>query len=132
MLEARARAIEAHATGELPAQVRRVLRRQLLSGGTSMQQVATALTMHRRTLDRKLQAYGVGFQSLCDEVRHEVARQLLCDTAMPIAAVAQSLRYADASVFTRAFRRWSGTTPTQWRESSRATALPRLLSGIRL
>ena len=119
VLEARVHAIESQATGELPAQVRRVLRRQLLSGGTSMQQVATTLAMHRRTLDRKLQPYGLGFQSLCDEVRHELACQLLSDTAMPIAAVGQSLRYADASVFTRAFRRWSGMTPTQWRASSR-------------
>ncbi len=118
ILEAQARAIEARTTGELPAQVRRVLRRQMLSGSTSMHQVAAELAMHRRTLDRKLQPYGVGFQSLCDEVRHEVARQLLSDTSMPLIAIAQSLHFADASVFTRAFRRWSGTTPSQWRASS--------------
>ncbi len=118
VLEAQARAIEAQATGELPAQVWRVLRRQLLSGGTSMHRVAAELQMHRRTLDRKLQTHGIGFRSLCDEVRFEVARQLLSDTAMPIIAIAHSLHFADASVFTRAFRRWSGTTPTQWRASS--------------
>ncbi len=114
-LEAQARASEAEATGDLPAQVRRVLRRQLLSGGTSMHQVAAELAMHRRTLDRKLQPYGVSFQALGDEVRHEVARQLLSDTAMPITAIAQSLHFADASVFSRAFRRWSGVTPSRWR-----------------
>ena len=114
-LEARARDVEAQATGDLPAQVRRVLRRQLLSGGTSMDQVAAELAMHRRTLDRKLQPYGVGFQALGDEVRHEVARQLLNDTSMPIIAIAQSLHFADASVFSRAFRRWSGVAPSRWR-----------------
>ncbi len=119
-LEAQARAIEAQATGELPAQVRRVLRRQLLSGGTSMHQVAAELAMHRRTLDRRLQPCGVGFQALCDEVRHEVARQLLSDTSMPIIAIAQSLHFADASVLTRAFRRWSGMTPSRWRAVSRS------------
>ena len=118
-LVARARAIEAQATGELPAQVRRVLRRQLLSAGTSMRQVAEELAMHRRTLDRKLQLQGIGFQSLVDEVRYEVAGQLLRDTEMPIIAIAQSLHFADASVLTRAFRRWSGMTPSHWRVRSR-------------
>lgn len=120
LLEARARAIEAQATGELPAQVRRVLRRQLLSGGTSMRQVAAELAMHRRTLDRRLQLLGVKFQAMSDEVRYEVARQLLSDTAMPIIAIAQSLHFADASVLTRAFRRWSGMTPSRWRAMSRS------------
>ncbi len=118
-LEARARSIEARSTGELPAQVRRVLRRQLLSGGTSMQQVATELAMHRRTLDRKLRPHGVHFQALGDEVRYDVARQLLSDTEMPLVAIAQSLHFADASVFTRAFRRWSGMPPSRWRAASR-------------
>jgi AraC-like DNA-binding protein len=117
-LEAKARAIEAQATGELPAQVRRVLRRQLLSSGTSMHRVAAELAMHRRTLDRKLQQHGIGFQALGDEVRYEVARQLLSDTAMPLIAISQSLHFADASVFTRAFRRWSGMTPSRWRAVS--------------
>ena len=118
VLEAQARAIEVRATGELPAQVRRVLRRQLLSSSASMHRVAAELQMHRRTLDRKLQTHGIGFRSLRDEVRFDVARQLLSDTAMPIIAIAHSLHFADASAFTRAFRRWSGTTPTQWRASS--------------
>jgi AraC-like DNA-binding protein len=118
-LEAQARTIEAQSTGELPAQVRRVLRRQLLSGGTSMQQVATELAMHRRTLDRKLRPHGVHFQALGDEVRYDVARQLLSDTEMPLVAIAQSLHFADASVFTRAFRRWSGMPPSRWRAASR-------------
>lgn len=117
-LEALARNIEAQATGELPAQVRRVLRRQMLSGGTSMHKVAAELAMHRRTLDRKLQPYAVGFRALYDEVRHEVARQLLSDTSMPVLAIAQSLNFADASVFTRAFRRWSGMAPSRWRAAS--------------
>jgi AraC-like DNA-binding protein len=121
-LVARARATEAHAAGDLSAQVRRVLRRQLLSAGTSMQQVAEELAMHRRTLDRKLQLQGIGFQALADEVRYDVARQLLSDTDMPIVAIAQSLHFADASVLTRAFRRWSGVTPSHWRARSRSSA----------
>ena len=114
-LETQARAIEAQATGDLPAQVRRILRRQLLSGRASMHHVAAELTMHRRTLDRKLKQHAISFQVLVDEVRYEVARQLLGDTVMPMIAIAHSLQFADASAFTRAFRRWSGMPPTRWR-----------------
>lgn len=123
ILEAKARALEAGETGDLLAQVRRVVRRQLLTGGCSMHAVAAELGMHRRTLDRHLHRHGVGFKALSDEVRHEVARQLLADTAMPVIAIAQSLHYAGPSAFTRAFRRWSGITPTHWRESARRPSL---------
>jgi AraC-like DNA-binding protein len=119
ILQAKARALEAAETGDLIAQVRRVVRRQLLSGSCSMQSVAAELGMHRRTLDRRLQAFELAFKTLSDEIRYEVSRQLLADTAMPVIAIAQSLHYADPSAFTRAFRRWSGVTPTQWRESAR-------------
>lgn len=84
-----------------------------------MQSVAAELGMHRRTLGRHLQRFGVAFKVLSDEIRFEVSRQLLADTAMPIIAIAQSLHYADPSAFTHAFRRWSGTTPTRWREAAR-------------
>ena len=114
-LEAQARAIEAQATGDLPAQVRRMLRRQLLSGHSSMHQVAAELGMHRRTLDRNLKPHAISYQALVDEVRYAVARQLLRDTAMPMITIALSLQFAEASAFTRAFRRWSGMPPTQWR-----------------
>lgn len=122
LLEAKARALEASETGNLVAQVRRVVRRQLLAGTCSMQSVATELGMHRRTLDRQLQRFGVTFKALSDEIRYVVSRQLLADTSMPVIAIAQSLHYADPSAFTHAFRRWSGTTPTRWRESARRSA----------
>ena len=119
-LEAEVRSLEAAETGDLVAQVRRVVRRQLLAGRCSMETVAAELGMHRRTLDRHLQPFGIAFKALGDEIRHEVSCQLLADTAMPINAIAQCLHYADASAFTHAFRRWLETTPTQWRESARS------------
>jgi len=44
-----------------------------------------------------------------------LGRQMLEDSAMQVSEIAASLDYADASAFTRAFRRWSGTTPALWR-----------------
>ena len=109
-----ARDMEARSTGNLLAQIRRNLRRQVLRGSPSREKVAEELAIHRRTLDRRLDEHQVAFRSLVDEVRYEVSRQLL-DTHLPITAIAQSLRYANPANFTRAFRRWSGATPLQWR-----------------
>jgi len=120
-LEAQARATEAQSAGELPAQVRQVLRRQLLRGSTSMQRVAAELAMHRRTLDRRLKRQGLSFKALGDELRFELARQLL-STTMPIVEVAHSLHYANAGAFSTAFRRWSGWSPSQWRSMASARA----------
>ena len=71
--------------------------------------------MHSRTLSRRLHASGTSFQELVDEGRFEIARQTLEDSVMPVRQIAAMLDYADASAFTRAFRRWSDTTPAQWR-----------------
>jgi AraC-like DNA-binding protein len=72
--------------------------------------------MHGRTLSRRLRAYGTSFRELADEVRFEIARQMLENTELEVAEIAITLDYADASAFTRAFRRWSDTTPARWRE----------------
>jgi len=55
------------------------------------------------------------FQRLLDDTREEIARQLLCDTDIPVARVATALGYGDATVFTRAFARWTGHTPSVFR-----------------
>ena len=75
--------------------------------------------MHRRTLSRRLNASGTSFQRLVDEGRFEIARQMLENTDGEIKQIAVILEYADASAFARAFRRWSGITPSQWRAGER-------------
>jgi AraC-like DNA-binding protein len=92
-----------------------VLRTALVTGHAKSDQVAALFSMHCRTLNRRLNAFGTGFQKLVDEGRFEIARQMLEDSATEVAQIAGLLDYADASAFTRAFRRWSGTTPARWR-----------------
>jgi AraC-like DNA-binding protein len=77
--------------------------------------LADLLAMHRRTLNRRLGAEGTRFRTVVNEVRFEIARQLLADTGLSFGQVAAALDYSEASAFTRAFRRWSGQTPTAWR-----------------
>jgi len=98
--------------------LRRTLRILLLAEAASGDKVARLLSMHRRTLNRRLKAEGTTFQDLLDEVRFEAACQLLDTARIPITDIAVSLGYAETSAFSRAFRRWSGTTPAQRRRKS--------------
>ncbi len=75
-----------------------------------------------RTLRRQLVAKGTSFRNLANEARYEIARQLLTDTGMAITEIAGVLEYADASAFTRAFRRWTNVSPAAWRAQARAGA----------
>ena len=104
---------------DFPAQLRSVLRTALVTGRGGVGQVAEVFSMHRRTMCRRLNGFGTSFQALADECRFEIARQLLGNSAMAVTEIAALLDYADASAFTRAFRRWSGTTPAQWRNTRR-------------
>ena len=73
--------------------------------------------MHSRTMNRRLSEFGVGFQQLVDESRFEFAQQLMEDSSLDLARISAMLGYAAPGVFTRAFLRWSGMTPVEWRGS---------------
>ena len=98
--------------------VYRTLRVKLLTGDCSGDSVASALSMHRRTLNRRLKDEGTTFQRCLDQVRFEVACQLLATSHIALDDIAAALGYASVSPFMRTFRRWSGTTPAQWRHRS--------------
>ncbi len=116
---ARIAAIESMGGVGIVDQVRRVLCNLLLRGEASMDDVAQIFAVHRRTMNRRLRENGATFRQLLDEVRRQRARQLLRDSDLPILTIAETLGYTDAPAFTRAFRRWSGTTPTDWRAARR-------------
>lgn len=118
ILEARVDTLEAQGNGDVVEQLRRVLRTLLVSGSGSAEQVAQLFSMHRRTLNRRLKARETTFHALVEQTRFEIARHYLEVTRLPIVEIASTLDYADAAAFTRAFRRWSGTTPAAWRMST--------------
>jgi AraC-like DNA-binding protein len=78
--------------------------------------IAALFSMHERTLARRLDAFGTGLRDLLNEARHDAARQMLEGMSLDVGQIAELLGYSRASVFTRAFRMWSGTTPTAWRK----------------
>jgi AraC-like DNA-binding protein len=102
---------------EFPEQVRNVLRSTLMTGHCSEGHIAELFSMNSHTLSRRLEAFGTGFHELVDECRFEIARQMLENTSLSVGHIGTSLGYSRSSSFIRAFRRWSGTTPAQWRET---------------
>lgn len=113
--EKEAREQHNHRDASIAAGVRGLLRKSLLAHTCTLADVARQLCIHERTLNRKLHSEDTSFRQELDAVRQEMARQLLVDSAMPIARVAMALNYADVSAFSRAFKRWTGFTPAQWR-----------------
>lgn len=85
-------------------------------GFPDLDSVATGLGMSGRTLKRKLHERGYRFRSLLDDARLREARRLLMNPEIEIGQIAELLGYSDAAGFNRAFRRWSGETPSQARE----------------
>jgi AraC-like DNA-binding protein len=90
----------------------------LLTGGDdapSLQAVADRLGTSVRTLQRRLQAAGTTYADVVQETRCAAARQLLRDRGRRICEVARALGYADPAHFTRAFQRWTGLSPRDFR-----------------
>ncbi len=77
--------------------------------------IAARLNMSTATLQRRLKSEDRSFQQLKDEFRENRARQLLADAAS-VEQVAEQLGYSDASNFAKAFKSWTGTTPSQFRQ----------------
>jgi AraC-like DNA-binding protein len=82
-----------------------------------LEQVASRLHMSGRTLKRKLGEHGFGFRALLDEKRHRDAMRMLADPDIDIQRIAAALGYQDPPSFTRAFRRWTGATPSAVRQA---------------
>jgi len=89
--------------------------RQLTSGTPAAPQVAHALGLSQRTLQRRLAALDLTFQGVVDETRHELARRYLDDPGKSVTEVTFLLGFSEQSAFTRAFRRWSGMAPSAYR-----------------
>lgn len=85
-------------------------------GYPDLADVASMLCLSPRTLKRHLQQAGRSFQNLLDEARHRDAMRLLQDAALDIQSISTLLGYDNPPSFTRAFKRWTGTTPSQARE----------------
>lgn len=88
-----------------------------LPGGSDVAEVARAMHMSGRTLQRRLEQEGTTFSEVLDRARLDVARRALAAPATTLSDVAIQLGFSDLATFTRAFKRWTGMPPGQWRRS---------------
>jgi AraC-like DNA-binding protein len=71
--------------------------------------------MSRRTLQRRLADRGTSYAGVLDGTRRDLAVRYLRDPALQISEVAYLLGFGEAGSFNRAFKRWTGQTPTDFR-----------------
>lgn len=105
---------------EIPVQalVEREISRSLSAGVPRMADVARRLAMSERTLHRRLAERDLSFKSLVADTRRHVAANLLRKSSYPLTEVAFLTGFSEQSAFNRAFKRWTGHTPTAFRKAA--------------
>jgi AraC-like DNA-binding protein len=91
--------------------------RQDLRQVPTLSMVAKQLHLSERTLRRRLSDNGVSYQALLDDVRKNRAIEVLASSSMSVEQVALEVGFSDAHNFRRAFKRWTGSAPSELRES---------------
>jgi AraC-like DNA-binding protein len=118
ILESHARLLAARlpTSTELVDRVRAALHDAMLAGDPTLAEVARRLDVAPRTLQRKLADGDTSVAALLEELREGTARRWLADPTVSIAEVAFGLGFAEVSAFHKAFVRWTGVTPGQFRK----------------
>ncbi|MBH1988037.1 MAG: AraC family transcriptional regulator [Burkholderiales bacterium] len=126
LMEAQVDAALAHLpdTGDLLDLTRRVVRQLARHGVPELEQVAAELRLSPRAFYRRLAERGCQFRQLRDDALRELAEAHLGDPRLTLADVSELLGYTEQSAFSRAFKRWSGTSPLKWRQDHGARVKP--------
>lgn len=103
----------------LPLRLRRLLMRYY-GAFPSLESAASDLGMSGRTLRRKLAEEGTTYQRELDEVRQKLAKEYFQRGGESVTELAMMLGFADSSAFAKAFRRWTGVSPTEFLDTQRA------------
>ena len=103
--------------GDIIARLQAVLMDQLPSGHISDDSVADALHMSVRTMHRKLAEVNNNFRTVLVEMRHNLAEQYILDNSLTLTEISLLLGFSEPSSFSRAFKNWTGTTPSEVRQS---------------
>lgn len=102
--------------GGLALKLRGALRGEAFSEWPDFDTLAARLKMSPATLRRQLREEGQSFRAIKDELRNARAQELLRGTDLPVAEIAARTGYAEASAFYRAFVKWTGTSPGDFRK----------------
>lgn len=104
----------------LVADLRRTLMVRLAQGDADIESVARSMATSVRSLQRRLASSGTTYQELLDSTRREAAGRYLADRALSISEVGYLLGYSEPAAFHRAFKRWHGSTPQEFRLAHRS------------
>ena len=99
--------------------LRRLLHSRLHGELPSLEQVARELALTPQTLSRRLREEGHSFQALKDDVRRDAAITLLQRPDLTLVDVAAGVGFSEASAFHRAFKKWTGVAPGEYRQRER-------------
>lgn len=100
---------------EVSARVARLVAAELQGGDPSLARVARRMAMSQRTLQRRLDQEGTTFAEVLDRTRRHVAEAYVKEGGLALTEVAYLLGFSEPSAFTRAFQRWYGVPPSQYR-----------------
>jgi AraC-like DNA-binding protein len=106
----------------LSERVRAVLLETLPAGISSIDAVAQRLAISKRSLQRQLAQESLGFQDILNQVRQALARHYLSRTDLSAAEIAWLLGFQESNSFVRAFRGWTGATPSVYRKTHLAVS----------
>ena len=98
--------------------VRRALSQLLSTGDVKIKHVADTLGIHPRTLQRRLKDAESSFQDILETLRQDMAKHYLKDATVSLGEVAFLLGYHEQSSFNRAFKEWTGTSPSNFRHAN--------------
>jgi len=93
-----------------------VISETLANGPPALNFVAKRLGRTERTLRSELQDAGTSFNQVLSDTQKNTAKRLLANTSIPTEQVGYQVGFAERSAFYRAFKRWTGTTPSKYRE----------------
>ncbi|BBN55929.1 hypothetical protein TRE132_40540 [Pseudomonas chlororaphis subsp. aurantiaca] len=104
-----------HRKLDLIQAVERAISRDLTQG-SHIDQVASDLNMSGRTLRRRLSEHELTFEALLEQVRRARTLSLLANPQLSIERITEAVGYSDVRSFRRAFKRWTGLSPSAYRE----------------
>lgn len=107
--------LPAQQPASVASRARALIATELQGGNPSAERIAQSLQLSVRTLSRRLADEGTSHKQLLEELRRELAQRYLREQQLAAEEVAFLLGYSEASAFHRAFKRWTGETPAQFR-----------------
>ena len=101
--------------GDIVSRTKSVISDNLTLGNFTSEVVAARLNLSTRNLQRKLAAEGTTYRKIVDAVRKELAESYLTDASFALSEIGYLVGFSSQAAFSRAFKRWTGLTPQEFR-----------------